>query len=269
MNRISFNCSNFVAEQYGYGPTSEWDACVDAVNAYYSPPETFEPRFEQMARAVKALGFDLTDLWTAGQLNWRWATPEQVAAARRVLDRHGIAVASLGGDFGETRQEFVAACRMAVGVNTKLLAGICDLLHSDRAFVVEQLEAHDLYLAIENHPEKTPQEMLAQIGGGAGGRIGTTIDTGWWATQNYDVPRAIQALRGHILHVHLKDVRAGSEHQNVGYGQGIVPLEASVRALSSIGYGGAISLEDHRFDLNPMPEIARSYELLRGWLGAK
>ena len=38
--------------------------------------------------------------------------------------------------------------------------------------------------------------------------IGATVDTGWWATQGYDPARAIEELGEHVVHVHLKDVRA-------------------------------------------------------------
>jgi L-ribulose-5-phosphate 3-epimerase len=266
MNRISFNCSNLVAQQYGYYPEDTWDACVAAVNAYYSPPETFAERFEQMILQIKALDFDALDIWTPGQLSWRWASAEHIATARALLDKHQMAVTTIGGDFGETRAEFVAACKLAVGVNTKILSGVCDVLHSDRAFVVKTLEEFDVFLSVENHPETSPRVMLAEIGDTAGGRIGTTIDTGWWATQHYDVVRAIEELGKHIMHVHLKDVRDGPEHINVGYGQGIVPLEASVRALKRIGYTGDYSIENHPTDHDPIPEIKIARGLVREWL---
>ena len=59
----------------------------------------------------------------------------------------------------------------------------------------------------ENHPEKSPQEVLALIGD-ADDVLGAAIDTGWWATQGYDPVQAIRDLRERLFHVHLKDVEA-------------------------------------------------------------
>ncbi len=236
-----------------------------AVNEFYRPLETFAERFEQLVLDVKALGFDALDVWTPGQLSWRWAAEEHIAIARRLLEQRSMTVTSLGGEFGATREEFVAACKLAVGVNTQLLSGTTALLFSDRAFVIARLKEHDLRLAFENHPEKTPQEMLDKMGEGGEGRIGTAVDTGWYATQGYDAVQAIEALRGHIFHVHLKDVRAPGEHINCGYGQGCVPLEASVRALKEIGYRGAYSVENHAFDHDPTEELRTALGLLQDW----
>src|ERR671922_236155 len=73
------------------------------------------------------------------------------------------------------------------------------------------------------------------------GAFGTTVDTGWWGTQGYDAAEAIEELRDHVLHVHLKDVRAvGEPHDTCPWGEGVVDVEACVRALQQIGYEGAL-----------------------------
>lgn len=269
MNRISVNGSSFVGQPFGYHPDNEWDTCVRAVNDYFRPVETFAARFEQMLLDVKRLGFDAFDIWTAGQLSWRWATPAQIATARDLLAKHSLTVTSLGDSFGETRDEFVAACELAVGVNTKLLSGGCPVLQTERTFVIDTLERYDLYLGLENHPQRSAREMLDAIGDDAGGRIGTTVDTGWYGTQAGDVVRVMEQLDGRIVHVHLKDVLGGAESDvNVGYGKGIVPLEACVMALRRMGYTGDYSVEIHALNHDPLPELAQGGQLVRRWLAA-
>lgn len=272
MNRISVNGSSFVGKPSGYHPDNRWEACVRAVNDWYRPPETFAVRFEQMLRDVRTMGFDALDIWTAGQLNWRWATQQQIALARDLLTKHRITVTSLGDNFGKTRDEFMAACKMAAGVNTRLLSGTCPVLRTERAFVVDKLDEYDLYLGLENHPEKSAQEMFDQIGDGAHGRIGTTVDTGWYASQAHEVVGMIEQLGKHILNIHLKDVipTAGqdgqTEDRNVGYGQGIVPLKECVRALKRIGYAGDYSVEIHSVDHDPTIELVEGLRLVRKWI---
>ena len=123
MSKISVNCSSFAAEQCGYHPSSKWGACVQAVNDFYEPLETFANRFEEMLLLCKSLGYDAVDVWTAGQLNWAWAQEEHISAAHRLLEQHQLAITSIGGAFGETGDEFLAACRMARGLGTDLLSG--------------------------------------------------------------------------------------------------------------------------------------------------
>lgn len=267
--RISLNCSCFVAQQAGHHPDQNWRASVEAVNAHYRPLETFGPRFEQMVQTVRALGYDALDIWTAGQLNWEWATPAHRQIAARILQQHDMVVTSIGGAFGATREEFLAACQIALDLGTDLLSGTTALLASDRPFVIRVLKDNGLRLGIENHPEKTPADMLAQIGDGADGHIGTTIDTGWWATQGHEVPAAIEALGPHIFHIHLKDVRpprSVDDHINCGYGDGCVPLAACVQTLQRLGYAGDYSVENHCLDHDPTEELRAALPLVRGWL---
>jgi L-ribulose-5-phosphate 3-epimerase len=253
LNIISLNCSSFVGQQAGY--RADWAQSVAAVNQYYQPLNTFAERFEQNLEQVKSLGFTAIDIWTAGQLNWAWATPEHNELAAASLKKHRIKVTGLGGEFGETREEFESACQMALRVGTFLLSGTLPLLFTDRDFVIQKLQDYQLRLAVENHPERNPAEMLEKIGDGADGHIGTTIDTGWYATHGYDPAQAILDLKDHLLHIHLKDVLPGNDHINCGYGKGIVPIDRCLDTLKAIGYTHDISVENHSIEHDPAQEI--------------
>ena len=194
---------------------------------------------------------------------------DAVGIAARILQQHDMAVTSIGGAFGATREEFLASCQVALDLGTDLLSGTTALLASDRPFVIRVLKDNGLRLGIENHPEKTPADMLGQIGDGDDGHIGTTIDTGWWATQGHEVPAAIEALGSHIFHIHLKDVRPPrtvDDHINCGYGDGCVPLAACVQTLQRLGYAGDYSVENHCLDHDPTEELRAALPLVRGWL---
>jgi L-ribulose-5-phosphate 3-epimerase len=260
MPQISLNCSSFVGQQAHY--QADWAESVAAVNAYYEPLETFEARFDGLLSEIVALGFQSIDIWTAGQLNWAWAKVEHTSVARTLLDKHQLQVASLGGEFGETHAEFDSACRMAVGLGTTLLSGTLPLLFEDRAYVIRGLRDNGLKLAIENHPETHPGEMLDKIGDGAGGLIGTCVDTGWYATQGYDAGRAIADLKDHLLHVHLKDVLAGDAHVNCGYGKGVVDIQRCLTTLKAIGYEHDVSVENHTTDHDPTDELREGLRMV-------
>jgi L-ribulose-5-phosphate 3-epimerase len=262
---ISFMSANYVAEHVGYNMTEGWSQGERATSTFFEPLETYAARLDALLRRVRALGFDAMDMWIA-HLHPGWATDDHISTAARLLSEHGMSVPSIAGSFGSTPQEFDAACRVAKGIGAPIMGGMTDLLASDRNSVVRSLESHDLILAVENHPEKTPEEMMDKIGGGDGGRIGTTIDTGWYATHGYDAAVAVEKLAPSIRHVHLKDIRTLGEHVTCPYGEGIVPLSECVEALVRSGYQGTYTVEHEPDDHDPSDEIQRSSSLLMGWL---
>jgi L-ribulose-5-phosphate 3-epimerase len=265
MNTISFMGANYVARQLGYNMTGGWGQGERATNEYFRPLETFPERFEDLLQEISDLGFTSVDLWLA-HLNYAWAMPEHVAIARDLLAKYGLSVVSLAGWFGSTPDEFAAVCRLAVELGCPLLGGSTSVLEKDRSFVVGMLKEHGLLLGLENHPEKTPDELLAKIGDGGDGTIGACVDTGWFGTQGYDAAQALVELRDVLFHVHVKDVLAVGTHDTCGYGKGIVPIEGCVRALQQIGYTGPISVEHEPEHYSPNDECVAALALLEEWL---
>ena len=264
MNPISFMSSNFVARELGYRLEGGWPRATSAANEFFQPIETFPERFSELLADVRAMGFQWLDIWCA-HLNWVWATEEHLAIARELLDRHGLRVASLAGSFGAAPEELEAACRVAAAVGTEILSGDCRLV-ADRAAVASILERFGLKLAVENHDEGGPDDMLNLLEDG-GGRIGTTVDTGWYGTYGYDPVRAVEDLGELVFHVHLKDIEAPGGHVTCSLGCGSLPVEDVVAALWRTGYAGAISIEHEPEDRDPTEECIASLAVLRGWLG--
>jgi L-ribulose-5-phosphate 3-epimerase len=263
MTTVSFMSANYVAREIGFR-MRDWGEGDRAANAWFAPVETYRARFDELMSGIAGLGFDAVDVWTS-HLNPAWATEAHVDNAVDVLSRHGLRVVSLAGWFGETVPEFEAACRLAVALGRPVLGGSTGAWRRDRAGVLSALERDDLRLAFENHPEKTPEELVERIGDG-GPRVGAAVDTGWFGTQGYDAARAIELLGDQVFHVHLKDVREVGAHNTCRYGDGVVPIEGCVRALERIGYRGAISIEHEPEDYDPTAEVVENARMLRGWL---
>jgi sugar phosphate isomerase/epimerase len=266
MNPISFMTANYVARQVGYHMT-DWSHGQNAVEAYFRPFDTYAGRLETMLDEVCQMGFTSIDLWLA-HLGPGWATDEHIACAQETLAQRGLSVSSLAGGFGETPQELERCCKLAQAMGTRILGGMAGVLAADRAAAIRVLEKYDMVLAIENHPEKTPAEVLDQIDDGANGRIATCVDTGIWGMHGYDALKAIEELRPYVAHVHLKDalriVEGGFE--SCRYGRGIVPLERCVRLLLDSGYQGGFSIEHEPNDFDPREDVQASFELLKTWM---
>ena len=264
---ISFMTANFVAHELGWS-LPDWGAGDRATNDAFRPIETYRERLGAVLDAARALGFSLVDLWDA-HLSARWATDEHLATAVELLAERQMGVASLAGWFGEDLATFEAHCRIATAVGAPVLGGRTSLLDTDRDRMLDLLERHDLRFGMENHPERTPDEVLERIGPDGDDRIGATVDTGWFATQGYDAARAIEELGARVVHVHLKDVaHVGEPHETAAYGAGVVPLRACVDALRRIGYRGAISVEHEPDEGDPSADVRHAREQLERWLAA-
>ena len=257
MTAISFMSANYVAREVGYAMHG-WGHGDRATNDAFRPLETYEQRLDAVLRDVRALGFDAIDLWGA-HLNPAWATDEHVAVAQRLLARHGLAVASLEVFVGPAELE--RTCDIATAVGTTVIAGFAPL---DDPRLLPLLREHGLRVAIENHPEKTPDELLAKLV--EDDSIGACVDTGWFATQGYDPVRALDEVGGRLLHVHLKDVLAAGAHDTCRWGDGIVDVVGCVDALRRIGYDGAVSVEHEPEHYDPSDDCRTMLAQLRRWL---
>ena len=256
---IAFMTANYVARETGWAMHG-WGHGDKATNEFFRPLDTYEQRLDELLAQVSALGFEAVDLWGA-HLGADWATDEHLAIANEVLARHGLTVSTYATWIGPSNVR--RACELTRGLGASVIgAG----MSGDVARIAPVLREHGVRLAIENHPEKTPDEVLAKIDA-AGGTMGAAVDTGWWATQGYDPVRAIEELGEHVLHAHLKDVvRVGEPHDTCRWGEGIVDIESCVRALGRIGYAGAYTVEHEPEDHDPSEECRAMRLDLMGWL---
>jgi L-ribulose-5-phosphate 3-epimerase len=188
---------------------------------------------------------------------------------RRLRGRPGVARASppaVGrppARLSSVEAQLSRSCELARAVGTRVIGGG---FSGDPAELAPVLQEHEVLLAIENHPEKTPVEVLAKIEAG-GGTMAATVDPGWWGSQRYDAAQAIEELGEHVAHVHLKDVlRTGQPHDTWPWGAGVVDAEACVRMLERIDYRGALAVEHEPEDHDPGDEIRSMREQLETWL---
>jgi sugar phosphate isomerase/epimerase len=257
---IGVHTASFVARETGYAMHG-WGHGDRTTNEAFAPVETYAERLDELLAHVQALGFDAIDLWGA-HLSPAWATDEHVDTARDVLAGRGMRIATYAPWIDPTNVRRACELALALGVST-IGAGFA----GDAAEIVPVLREHGVTLAVENHPERAPDELLAKIELGDGA-FGATVDTGWWGTQGYDAAHAIDELGDRVQHVHLKDVLAvGEPHETCRFGEGVVPVRECVRALERSGYDGAIVIEHEPERFDPSDDLRAMRVELEGWLG--
>ena len=192
--QVSFITANFVARESGYrlDPFVWAEADRATVEAFHGP--RFGEKFDELCRLVKGAGFANVDLWVA-HLNPRVATDSMVDEAAAILKTHGLRVvaytAGLGRPENATRADGERVYQVAKKIGAPLL-GVG--LHPSNARLAFDLgREYGIKYAIENHPERTPQELLARIGD-YGEWIGVTEDTGFWPRFGYDPVQATREL---------------------------------------------------------------------------
>ena len=255
---VSFMSANFVAREVGW-QMHGWGHGDGATNDAFRPLETYGERLAGLLDDVRSLGFGAIDVWGA-HLSPEWAADDHVDAAVTALAARGLRAASY--QVYAPAKHLERACAIAERLGTRVLSGFVPV-EDER--LPSLLERHGLVLALENHPEPTPQVMLDKVAERP--RLGVCVDSGWFGTQGYDAPRAIEELGDRVLHVHLKDVlHEGEPHETCRWGDGIVDVEGCVRALQRIGYAGAISVEHEPETYDPSDDVRAMREQLEEWL---
>lgn len=247
--RIAFNTANLVGRVSGYRyELKQWGQQHQRTVA-----ATDEKAWHAICADVAAAGYRAVEIWEAH------AAPETLNAARartwrQILEDHGLeAVAYAGG----LRPETLRICQW-LGI-PHVNGGLRGLAPDSATTLCREF---GVAFNLENHPEKTVDEILQPIGGG-NEWLGVCVDTGWLGTQGVAAPEVIHALGGRVRHTHIKDVQRAGTHETCRLGDGVVNVPASLAALAGIGYRGWYSWEDEPEDRNPLDLAAWTLAYLR------
>jgi sugar phosphate isomerase/epimerase len=269
MMQVSFITANYVARESNYALRPfNWGAADRAtVEAFHGA--NFSSKFDELCRNVREAGFTNIDLWVA-HLNPLVATTSQIGEAAAILKQHGLTVVAYTAGLGRpelTRLDAIKVYEAAKTIGAPVLG--VGLNPTNARLAYDLGKEYGIKYAIENHPERNPQELLARIGD-YGEVIGVTQDTGFWGQFGYDAVKATHELKDHLLHMHLKQVHETPDGwHSCAYDEGVVDIPGVVNALKEIGYSAAVSVEHEPAYEDPTPAVVKGAKLLRGWLGER
>lgn len=244
----------------------------------------------EIADLLRSLGVDAIELWPANIPGGDDAEQQQryerkeVAAARRVLDERGMAVACVTLGFG-----LLGRCREAgPGYGTDALKGAvdaaaalgaplvnCYLAGLPPALVAEAARpaaeyagAAGVTIVLENeaHDDSGPAASVKAIVEAVGSPFfGTQYDPcNYYHANEEPYPAAYETVKEHVRYVHLKGgcrwdpaarpgdhkggLMRGSEDAFIGYTSvpdGVANADGILRRLDRDGYAGYVTLEPH------------------------
>ncbi len=209
---------------------------------------TDEAAWRTICREVADAGFGAIEVWEAH------AAPEaldeaRAGAWRQSLQEAGLKPVAYAGRLG---RETLEICRW---LGIPHVDGSIGDLNPDEATTM--CREAGIGFNIENHPEKSAEEILAKIGGG-NEWLGVCIDTGWLGTQGVSGPEVIRACGPLVRHTHIKDVAKAGAHETCLLGDGVADVAGCIEALREIGYVGWYSWEDEPEARNPMESAERN-----------
>jgi sugar phosphate isomerase/epimerase len=209
-----------------------------ALKSMHLPLETPDDEIGKIAAKVRAAGLDLY----GGGVIYMTNTDEVVRA------------------FDYAR---AAGMRMIIGVPNPELIDMAEI----------KVIQTGIALAIHNHGPgdklyPTPDSVAERIAY-RDRRVGLCLDVGHTARSGIDPADAALRHAARLLDVHIKDVSAATAAgTTVEIGRGVINIPAFLRALVTIGYAGAVSLEYEKDEKDPYPGSAESIEYLRKTLAA-
>ncbi|MBB6143594.1 sugar phosphate isomerase/epimerase [Silvibacterium bohemicum] len=174
-------------------------------------------------------------------------SPELFSATREKLDRAGIRCVSYYSATMNDGQDIERAIHFA-----KLL-GCANITGDAPAPVLKQIDERltkaGLTFGLHNHffPKirfayESPDEVWNAISG-LSKTMGATADTGQFAICGYDPVDAIRKLAPRLRLVHLKDVKAKDDEENVLLGTGIARIPAVMDELHRQNFAGLVAIE--------------------------
>lgn len=131
--------------------------------------------------------------------------------------------------------------------------------------ILEEAEKKEINIGIEYEPGlliENGAELSHLIEVMGSKRLGANLDLGHAEVIGEDIPHLLEKLKGKIWNIHLEDIK-DRKHYHLIPGQGTMDFQSILKALTSTGYDGFLTLELYTYVDNPVSAAEQSLAYLQ------
>ncbi|MBY0477495.1 MAG: sugar phosphate isomerase/epimerase [Chitinophagaceae bacterium] len=178
---------------------------------------------------------------------------------KQLLSVSKIKIIAFGVVSVEKEEDWLPVFEFCKDMNIPFITAEPKRAHLDA--VNELAKAYNIKVAIHDHPKPSdywhPDSVLAAIKGRP--YIAVCADIGHWARNGLNVVECLQALKGKIWGLHLKDVDGFKiDAADVLFGTGVCDLPAVMAELKRQKFNGFLSVEHEANFYNNVPDVKKN-----------
>jgi len=196
----------------------------------------------------------------AGKMDFTMSpdTRDQVLA---LLKSKGVTLVAYGVVNADTPDGWRQLFEFAKAMNIKNIN--TEPKQEDLPLIGKLANEYKIKVSIHNHPNPThywsPEIVLNAIQMANSKYVGACADIGHWVRSGLDPIVCLQKYKGHINHLHFKDLNEKSKDaHDVHWGTGISNVKGVMQELKNQKFKGMLSAEYEYNWLNNAPDIAAS-----------
>jgi sugar phosphate isomerase/epimerase len=178
------------------------------------------------------------------------------------LKKKGISITAMGVISPSTKEEWQQAFELAKEFN---LSYITSEPKKNLWDMIDNMAGkYQIKVAIHEHARPNlywhPDSVLAAIKNHP--NIGCCADLGHWARSGLDPAECLKKLEGHIIGVHLKDIKTfnDTKAQDVPVGKGVINFPAVFTELARQKFKGMFSIEQESNWYNNLPDVINTIQ---------
>jgi sugar phosphate isomerase/epimerase len=192
-------------------------------------------------------------------------SPEARAKLKEQLNKYNIRIRAMGVASPTTREDWQKAFELAKEF------GLSYITSEPRKNLWDMIDSmsgrYDIKVAIHEHPRPNlywhPDSVLAAIKNHP--NIGACADLGHWARSGLDPVECLKKLEGHVLGVHLKDIKTFNDTRaaDTPAGKGVLDYPAIFKELARQKFKGMLSIEQESNWYQSLPDVTNTVQYYR------
>lgn len=195
-----------------------------------------------------------------GKFDWRMDAAKQ-AQVKALFKKKKKKLVAYGVLSPASEQEWVEVFNFAKAMGIQVITAEPKREHWDA--ISRLCDKYQIKVAIHDHPRPShywhPDSVLVAIEGRSK-LMGACADIGHWVRSGMEPVDCIKKLKGHVLHLHFKDLneKNNKEAHDVIWGNGVCNMPGVLAELKAQQFKGMFSVEYEYNWYNSVPDVQAS-----------